>query len=164
MPAFFAHRRGSVVRVTGQNKDDSGLLPFRIVMDGFDLQDPNPRAIITQAGIVEKGSYQFHHTLNQTIYSYVFGDRIGDLRISGICFTDVCFGGAGAGAGPSFSGIKQIADNYKQNKISKRGTPVQVAFGEVNLRAFLVGMQTEIVDVERLLGQWTYQLKTFPED
>jgi hypothetical protein len=61
MPAFFAHNRGSVVRVTSQHNQPGGLLPFRIVLQDMDIDSPLTRAIITQAAIVENGNYQRNH-------------------------------------------------------------------------------------------------------
>lgn len=154
MPAFFSHVRGAVVRVTGLQKQAGGLLPFRIIVDGMDIAGPNTRAIITQAGIVENGNYQFLHTLNETIYAYVFGDRIGELRIAGMCFAHPCDG--------SDSGMKQIIDNYRANRIAERGGPVGVSFGETDYRGFLVGMNIDVTDAERNLGQWAFRFNTFP--
>lgn len=154
MAAFFAHKRGSVVRVTGQWQQAGGLLPFRIVMAGMDITAPNTRAIITQGAIVEQGNYQFLHTLNETIYAYVFGDRIGELRISGICFAHPC--------DSTISGMKQIIDNYRAKRIAQTGGPVQVSFGEIDYKGFLVGMNLDVSDPERNLGQWTFSFNTFP--
>jgi hypothetical protein len=154
MAAFFAHKRGSVVRVTGQWQQAGGLLPFRIIMAGIDITAPNTRAIITQGAIVEHGNYQFLHTLNETIYAYVFGDRIGELRVSGICFAHPC--------GGAQSGMKQIIDNYRAKRIAQLGGPVQVSFGEVDYKGFLVGMNLDMADPERNLGQWTFSFNTFP--
>ncbi len=154
MSAFFAHKRGSVVRVTAAHQQAGGLLPFRIIMAGTDIAAPNTRAIITQGGIIENGNYQFLHTLNETIYAYVFGDRIGELRISGVCFAHPCDGQP--------SGMKQIIDNYRAKRIAKTGGPVLVSFGEVDYKGFLVGMNLDVVDAEMNLGQWTFSFKTFP--
>lgn len=157
MAAFFANRRGDVVRVTGQYHQAGGLLPFRILMAGVDVTAPNTRAIITQSGIVENGNFQFLHTLNQTIYAYVFGDRIGELRIGGICFADPC-----PSMSESTSGMSQVIKDYQANKISVKGSPVQVSFGEIDYKGFLVGMTLDINDPERMLGQWAFRFNTFP--
>lgn len=154
MAAFFAHKRGAVVRVTGLHAQPGGLLPFRILIAGTDITSPSTRAIITQSGIVENGNYQFLHTLNETIYAYVFGDRIGELRIGGICFAHPCEGYA--------SGMKQIIDNYRSKRISQAPGPVQVSFGETDYKGFLVGTSIDITDAERNLGQWAFRFNTFP--
>jgi|JI9StandDraft_1071089.scaffolds.fasta_scaffold37713_2 hypothetical protein len=154
MPAFFAHKRGAVVRVTGQWQQAGGVLPFKIIMDGIDVTDPDTRAIITQGGIIEQGNFQFLHTLNETIYAYIFGDRIGELRVSGVCFAHPC--------DSEVSGMKQIIDNYRAKRIARLGGPVQVSFGEIDYTAFLVGMTLDVMDAERNLGQWAFSFNTFP--
>jgi len=153
MAAFFAHKRGSVQRVDSQ-ATGGGLLPFRIIINGTDISSPNTRAIITSAGIVENGNYQFLHTLNETIYAYVFGDRIGELRVGGVCFAHPC-GGAD-------SGMAQIIRQYRANRIAKLGGPVMLNFGEEDYKAFLVGMTIDVTDAERILGQWALRFNTFP--
>ena len=157
MAAFFAHKRGTVSRVDGL-VDGFGILPFWINMQGTGVGgvvDPTARAIITQAAIVENGNYQFLHTLNETIYVYVFGDRIGELRVSGIAFSNACHGGGG-------SGMKQIIDSYKTNRLAEKGGPVLVNFGATTYRGFLTGMNLDVVDPERNLGQWAFRFHTFP--
>lgn len=157
MPAFFAHSRGSVSRVDGQVQ--VGLLPFSVRLQDMDfggLEDLNSRAIITQAGILENGNYQFLHTLDETIYVYVFGDRIGELRVAGICFSNLCQ------ADGASSGMAQIINNYQRNKLSARGGPVLVNFGEITYKGFLTGMQLDVSDPDRNLGQWAFRFHTFP--
>lgn len=154
MAAFFSHRRGSVVRVNSQHQQAGGLLPFRILVAGTDLTTPTTRAIITQAGINENGNFQFLHTLNETIYAYVFGDRIGELQIGGVCFAHPC--------DDQPSGMKQVIDAYRDKKISRSGRPALVSFGETDYKGFLVGMTIDIMDPERILGQWAFRFNTFP--
>ena len=156
MAAFFKHKRGSVVRVTAQYTSPGGILPFKIIANDMDLNPTSPqtRAIITQGAIVENGNYQFLHTLNETIYAYVFGDRIGELRIGGIAFAHPCDG--------QHSGMKQVIDNYRANRIAVKGGPVQVSFGEVDYKGFLVGMTIDVTDPEYNLGQWALRFNTFP--
>lgn len=164
MPAFFSHSRGSVSRVTGLHKQAGGLLPFRIVMVDMDVNAPQTRAIVTRASIIENGNYQFLHTLNETIYAYVFGDRIGELSVSGVCFANACGGDKTGAIGPvdQSSGMKQIIDNYRVNRIANAGGPVQVSFGETDYKGFLVGMNIDISDPEQMLGEWTLRFNTFP--
>lgn len=154
MPAFFAHSRGTMVRVTSQWRNGGGVIPFRILIAGTDLADPNTDAIITNGGIVEHGNYQFMHTVSETIYAYVFGDRIGELRVGGVCFASTC--------GSEVSGIQRIVKAYRRNRIGKAGSEVQVSFGEIDFKAFLTSMSLEIADAELNIGQWVFTFNTFP--
>lgn len=154
MPAFFKHRRGSVFRVASRDAP-GGPKQFQIIVEDMDIKNPDTRAIITQCGIMERGNYQFLHTLNETIYAYVFGDRIGELRVSGICFVYPC-------GETETSGVQQIIDNYRKYRIAGRKRAVRVSFGEVDYIGFLVGMNLDIVDPENNLGQWAFSFNTFP--
>lgn len=162
MPALFSHQRGTVVRL--DSKISGGPLPFAIRMHSMDVgsnRDINTRAIITQAAIVENGNYQFLHTLDETIYLYVFGDRIGELRISGVAFSQLCLS-TGEEADDE-TGMEQVIRNYRDNRIAARARPVLVTFGaDVPLRSFLTGMSVEITDPEQMLGQWSYRFNAFP--
>ena len=163
MPSFFAHKRGSVSKVEGI-VEGTHILPFNIVMQGIDIgsvANVNTRAIITQAALVENGNFQFLHTLDETIYAYVFGDRIGELRVSGVCFTQPCSQGSGEIGGSS--GIKQVIDRYAENRIANTGDVVLVNYGpDSTFKGFLTGMNVEVTDAERNLGQWSFRFHTFP--
>ena len=159
------HGRGTVVKL----KDGRKAIPFSVAFKDPDDDTKKHRflqAIVTQAVIVQQGNYQFSHSINDTIYVYVFGDRIGELRVSGTAFPQVCEAGGGAGAPSSVSsgtGYKEVLDFYDTNRISKRGKPVEIAFGATAFEGFLVNMQIQVADAEHLLGQWTYQFSTFPQ-
>lgn len=152
MPLYFSQRRGAVARIRPSRA--AGFVPFSIRFLGMDIGAHNPRAtaIITSAKIHDQGNYQFLHTLNNTIYAYVFGDRIGDLTVSGICFASPCDGRE--------SGFRQVLRNYEQNRIAKSGRPVFGSFAGLSFIAFLTEIGVEITDAEKNLGQWTMSFKT----
>lgn len=154
MPAFFSQQRGTVARVTGQR--GGAAMPFQIKMDGMGISSDNAtaRAIITQAAITQAGNFQFLHTVGETIYAYIFGDRMGELRVSGMAFSHLCDGGT--------DGLRQVLDEYEKFKISTLGHPVLVNFGDVPFKGFLIGMSAEISDAEQHIGQWSFQFNTFP--
>lgn len=154
MPAFFAQRRGTVARVTGLR--GGAPMPFRIKMDGIDIASDHQssRAIITQCGIARNGNIQFLHTIGEAIYAYVFGERIGELRVSGVAFSGMC--------GGETTGMQQVLDTYEEKRASKTGRPLTVNFGDTPFTGYLTGMQLEVSDAETQVGQWTYRFNTFP--
>ena len=157
MPAFFSQNRGTVSLVKGQ-VNGNGLLPFNITLRGMDLgagNNPQSNAIITQMSATEEGNYQFMHTTQSTIYGYVFGDRIGDWSVSGICFASSCYN-------KDTTGMQQIFETYRKYRIANSGTSVLVDVGSTTVVAFLTGMSLSVADPERNLGQWAFRFKTIP--
>lgn len=152
MPAFFAHSRGSVVRLAGPKRQH----PFRVVMAEMDVGAENvqTRAIVTQVSAVENGNYQISHSFGDAICAYTFGDRVGELRIGGVAFLVDCNGQP--------TGIKQLYDNYNKYRIANSSEILGISIGEVNYRGHLVGMTCDVADAEGLLGQWMMQYRTVP--
>lgn len=155
MPAFFTQPRGKVVRVVPSG--GGPVMPFQIKMEGFSLGSGvlQARAIITQASIKHEGNYQFLHTLNETIYAYVFGDHMGILQIGGIAFSSTCWG-------TGTEGIQQVIQAYNNNRIAKAPKPCLVNFGATPYKGFLVGMDIDIAEAESQLGKWSFSFRTFP--
>lgn len=164
MAAFFSQQRGAVAMV-GPGAGVAAA-PFAVRMEGLAVIGPGSDAILTQVAVAEQGNYQFLHTLGDTIYVYVFGDRIGEIRLSGLCFANACRQGSGALPGASADGgINTILKTYRANKLATRSNPVQInigpAAGDV-YRGFLTGMTMEILDAEHQIGQWAFRFNTFP--
>jgi protein-disulfide isomerase-like protein with CxxC motif len=161
MPAFFSRQRGTVSRVTGQR--GGAPMPFQLKMQGMGIGSDNPtaRAIITQAGISQRGSVQFLHTIGETIYAYIFGDRMGELRVSGVAFSSLC-GDSVSAVSSAPTGFQQVLDEYQEHRVANIGRPVLVNFGNAPFKGFLVDMSLELTDAETHLGQWSYRFASFP--
>lgn len=164
MAAFFSQQHGAVAMVG----PGAGIAPapFAVRMQNITAIGPGSDAILTQVAVAEQGNYQFLHTLGDTIYVYVFGDRIGEIRLSGLCFANACKTGSGALplASPS-GGINTVLRTYRNNKLSVRADPVQISIGPSVgdvYRGFLTGMSMEILDAEHQIGQWSFRFNTFP--
>jgi hypothetical protein len=152
---LFPHARGSVKRLVGPSVRDAA---FRITMQGWDRRE---RAIITQAGVVQNGNFQFLHTINDQIFVYVFGDRISELHVSGVSFGT--YVGAGDSCAPSSPGTLDVFPFYRENRIANRAEPLLVRIGQGGVfRAFLTGTSFEVTDPELQLGQFSYRFHSFP--
>ena len=155
MGAIFVTKPGQVVALT-----QTGTLPLTIFMEdwpGF----PSINAIITQISGTTLANVQFLHSLKEYIYVYVFGERVGDLTITGLTFSDNCSGQRGT------TGLEQLSQYYDQHRVSKTGKPIKIQIGlsgKVNLSAFLIGMKQDIVDPALQIGQFTLICKTFPPE
>ena len=162
MTTLFVTHPGQVVALPGE----IGKLPLSLFLDDWPGY-PAIKAIVTHVGVQSSGNYQFLHSLKEYIYVYVFGERIGDIAISGLIFSEACETENGiadamapANAG---SGFEQLASYYLTHRIAHRGAPLTFIVGltgQATYQGFLVSQKLEIIDPQSQLGQFTMYLKT----
>jgi hypothetical protein len=124
--------------------------PAQIIPGGLS----NSGIIITQASVSESGNFQMQHTFGKTVYTYVFGDRVGELKLAGMCFDDLC-GAAGV------RGSRNVLSSYETNRIAARQAPLYITYGSVVFVGFLTGLALDVVDPNTQLGQWSFRFNTF---
>ncbi len=115
--------------------------------------DQSANIIVTGVSGSNAGGHQFLHTLSHFIYVYVFGERVGDLTITGKTLLYPCHA---YGA----TGISAVSNYYLQHGIARYGTPVAVAIGSVGLSGFLVELKSEITDPNSPFGDFSLVFKT----
>jgi hypothetical protein len=113
------------------------------------------RAILQGITISSKGNYQFLHTLRNYVYVYVFGERMGDVQITGLTTMSEC------GTGHS-SGISEVIRYYANNCISWTGAPVGIQIGFAAFWGFLVGIDIGTTNPESRIGRFTLTFNTIP--
>lgn len=153
MGFFFGHTRGAVKRVNGPWRRAPMM---RIGVSGWPGKAQGGlffSSICTQAGINAGGNFQFLHTINDSIYVYIFGDRIAEIMLAGAVFGEYCEG--------SF-GLTEIFSLYTRDRIAARGGPLVVTLGTRAFNAFLTGISTEITDAETQIGQFSFKFHCFP--
>lgn len=121
------------------------------------------RFIKTQIAVRLKGAYQFVHAFDDAIYAYTFGDRIGEIRATGIAFFSLCEGGEVIGQG---CGLDDVVDYYDRNKISSptRNTVVNVQLGSWFYRCMLTECGVEAVAGETHMGQFSFAFSVLSYD
>ena len=142
MPSFFAAQDGSspIGRTIGcadpHTQGTSRFISIKDVNIGWSTH----RSIITRITMSMQGNFQFLHTLGGDIYIYVFGDRVGQMTVSGLCVSaNDCTAGATAGQ----HGLEFVLAYYKSNRISTRATPLTMLIGQsTTITGFLAGMQS----------------------
>jgi hypothetical protein len=160
MASIFSPCAGAVTKVDGCSKDplfsiqvsDSGLLS----RDGL-RRDLKITAPITGFALEQNGNYQFLHTVNDFIYVYSFGNRVGELTISGIGFAKTC---------AADTGLKlcTVLDFYNENKLTEKGNlAVQLGDCAPPFFAFLTGMRMEMQDPRTLVAQWSLRFNVMPK-
>lgn len=128
--------------------------PIRLDLDdwgGF----PQRTAIIQGISVARNSNYQFLHTLRHFIYIYVFGERIGDLVISGLTLTGRCPNTAQ----PGFDGVM---DYWEQQAVHVREDPIGVEVGRTGFLAFLTGAKIDIINPKAGLGQFLLKMNMVP--
>lgn len=119
------------------------------------------KSIITRLQIAESGNYQFLHTLGDRIYVYVFGDRIGELAISGLSFYDNCW----AMGGSEKIGVTKVIDYYRDHRLAKRAAPLKVTLdGETTFEAFLIRLSGDVLNTAQRLWQFNLSMALLPSE
>jgi hypothetical protein len=95
--------------------DDDGGAPEKVIL--IKIDDPNwpENAIITDFTLDLATSQQFLHALDGRIYMFPFGDRIGDLVLTGICFNS---GYCGASKLSGKESVEEPLKYYLENKLN----------------------------------------------
>lgn len=100
-------------------------------------------------------NHQFLHTLNDFIYAFAFGDRVGELTLTGIAFTAPACKAEG---GNISNEVKQenVYEFYLAQKFSKTLTPTKIKIGgsDIRLVGFLTGVRMSVPDPQLPIMQW----------
>ena len=119
---------------------------------------------ITAMSLELTGNYQFLHTVNNFVYFYSFGDRVGQLVVGGIGFVGQC-------DGDPKSGILALYDYYMKNRAVKRkGKAFNIILDDVTgtatLKGFLTGVQLSVNsdNVMGVMGHWSLRFDVLPEE
>ena len=117
------------------------------------------KSIISRVTVSARGNFQFLHTLGGQVFVYVFGDKIGQLGISGLSFDSVCEDPAGT------LGIERVLNYYSGHRIAARQTPVKVTIGTATtLSGYLLGITGDVVDPKSRIWQFNMEFALIPTD
>ena len=121
------------------------------------------KAIFTQVGFSRGTNHQLQHTLGSRIFLFTFGDRIGQMRLSGFAFEHACEDGD-----TTQSGLSRVNDFFNRTKLSARSEPLQIALDAVTVfEAYLHDFQCESVSQDGSLRgtyRFTLHLSLIPDD
>lgn len=153
MPVFFNGSPGRVVAL--QDPAVPGNVKSVTVDDfgGFDTM----KAFITRVTVAKRGNYQFLHSLNNVIHLYTFGDRMGQLTISGLAAASVCKDNGNS------IGIEKVDQYYERNKISARERPLVITLGAgTSFSAYLSDYRADVADPQNRIYQFDMSLQLLP--
>jgi hypothetical protein len=159
MPTFFTG--GAVGRVV-QLEDDHTQGTVRFVSMTDEIRHRQHRSIITRLTVSHQCNYQFLHTIGNEIYIYVFGDRIGQVTLSGLSFAAEC-NPCATGPQDSKHGFEKVLAWYEEYRVAARRDPIEVLIGETPIKAFVVALSGDVVDPSTRMMQWNLTCMILPK-
>jgi len=171
MPAIFSSCPGRVTAVTVPVDNCSvSVVSIKNGAGVAELTYGRDAIILTRINVSQSANMQFLHTLGNRVYVYAFGDRMGQIQLSGLAFAATSDHGDAAPAGSDctktglgYHSTKNVLNWYKTNRASTRATPVAVTVFDVPFQGFVVALNADVVDPATQLVQWTISLATLPD-
>lgn len=146
--AIMTTAAGQAVRVTGKSV---AALRIQLGEAGAVAQ-----FITQEVAIRLRGAHQFLHAFDDTIYAHSYGNRIGELRVSGTAFFSLCEQGNANNV--NSTGLDDVVAFYETNKLGSRSSviPVQVGswFYQCMLTECTVGAAA---GAQAALGNYAFQ-------
>lgn len=149
MPVLFQGEPGRVLAM--KDPGVQGVLPPLVSLAGVNFQDR--KSIVTRLTLAQETSHQFLHTLGGDIYIYVFGDRVGQMTIGGMCFALDC-----DRPGDRKHGVERMLEFYRDNKASKKKDPVTVMIGQTPVTGFVTAFNADVFDHKLNIMQYSLGL------
>ena len=109
-------------------------VPGRITVKGFPPAGSGQSSVlISGVEYRQNTNQQFQSSLDGSVYVYVFGDRMGEINVSGIAFKGLCKAGEQNGMGA-------LLEYYKTSRASANPNPIIVNAAGQTIAGFLVSI------------------------
>jgi len=122
-------------------------------LDKFPQHDS---VIITSIGYRQSVNAQFMPSLADLIYVYVFGDKMGDVIISGICFDRTC------DTTGTFQGVGRALAYYRDNRAKVTNKSVKVRIGDTEINGFVLSMDVNTADAVNKTMRFSLSIAALP--
>ena len=161
---------GRVKRITDKAATGAFSL-FRVnqSLNTVPLSFDRHRTIITRVGLSTSGNYQFLHTLGNDVFIYVFGDRMGQIRIHGISFSYDCSYRDDLGIfdpglqGSPKTGFELLYNWYNDNRIARKKELLQVTIGtSQGFQGFVTSLVADVQDSVYRTVQYELTMSLLP--
>lgn len=159
--SIFSPCEGAIAKVDlcSDGAGSGGGGTFNVTVNGAQLGFPTSGFILEM-----QGNYQFLHALDNFIYYYNFGDRVGELTVSGFGFMGP---GCNEYSGPMArrGDVCGMYDLYLQNRQSKLKKAIPIGTDKCGIFwGFLTGMRLEISSgaAGMPIGQWSLRFHVIP--
>ncbi len=116
------------------------------------------KAIFTRIHIAEQTNHQFLHTLGNRIYLYVFGDRIGQIGLTGLAFWDNCSAVPGGRIGAA-----HVLNYFRTQKLSVRAEPIKITIDPTTVfECYMQGFNASVINTAQRMYQFHLNLALIP--
>ena len=107
-----------------------------------------------QISVGARSNALFSHTLDDSVFIYAFGQRIGDITVSGTLFVGGCSGE---------DGVAAVMQFYAENSVANSGKPVAIRMGQIGAsKAFLVGANANVSRPDTYTGTFQLTFRALP--
>ena|ERR1039458_3296952 len=155
MPVILSTSPGSVVAIAAP-AEQAAFQPL-VAVEYNQLSFQQSQSLITRVMISNQTNHQFLHTLGDDIFIYVFGDRIGEMVLSGLALS-TCPGVGGP------HGVENLMEYFNENKLSNRDTPMNIAIGRsTTVQAYMTDFQADTSDFHSLVMQYRLGFSLLPQ-
>lgn len=152
MPLIFANKVGTVSAV-----DMPGLPALLTVKGPGGNLTGQSTVVVTSIGVSQNVNIQFMPSLQSVLYIYSFGDRQGEIKVSGVAFDRNC------DSEESNAGVNFALSYYDDNRAVTEGKIMTVIIGNKTLQGFLTGMNIQTADTVYRTHSFSYTIATVPE-
>ena len=112
-------------------------------------------ALINGIQLTRGENFTIAHSLRDSIYISLFGERIGEFSMRGLVFQGKCDTGVD-------DGLSQIMEYYDSTRLTSAKGPIAVQYGRFGFNALLVGASYGLSNPSTNIGEFTFQLKLLP--
>ena len=107
-----------------------------------------------QISVGARSNALFSHTLDDSVFIYAFGQRIGDVTVSGTLFVGGCSGE---------DGVASVMRFYAENSVANSGKPVAIRMGQIGAsKAFLIGANANVSRPDTYTGTFQLTFRALP--
>ena len=125
------------------------------------------RSIITRVAMSHSCNFQASHMIGNDVYLYVFGDKLGNIQLTGLSMAVDCgcvTGSSGHSMQSLGHGIEMAYQWYLRYRVTRERKPVTVTIGNATtFQGILVSMELSTLSEENFLIQYTMVVQTIPE-
>lgn len=166
----------------------SGSAPGLISVRGKSGNLTGQNSVIIQSiGVSQEVQAQFMVSLQKLVYIYCFGDRPGQITVTGLAFDSFCLGNAGSndpftppppfnfsatglsgsasnagGGSAAMAGVDTIMSYYTINRAVAEDNIIKVLLGKTSFQGYLISMNMQTANTEQKMFQFTLTIWTVP--